>query len=100
MRSLDTIVQAVQTNTEIYDIPTKIAGVFLTMVDRTRITGSVREEIEERYGGLLLKSEIRRSTLVRESSALQTPLPNYARDSAVAADYRALADEIVKQIGL
>lgn len=70
------------------------------MVDRMRITGSVWEEIEEHYKGLLLRSEIRRSTLVRESSALKTPIPNYARDSAVAADYRALADEIAGRIGL
>ena len=100
MRSLDTIIQAMETNTEIYDLPTRLLGVFLTMVDRTRITSSVREEIEERYQDLLLKSEIRRSTLVRESSALQMPIPNYAPDSPVAADYQALATEIISRLGL
>ena len=100
MRSLDAIVQAVATNAEIYDVPTRLLGVFLTMVDRTRIMNSVREEIEERYHGLLMKSEIRRSTLVRESSALQTPVPNYARDSGVSLDYQALTDEMIERMHL
>lgn len=100
LRSVDTIVQLARQNAQIYKLPAQFLGVFLTIVDRTRIMQSVREEVSQRYPDRLLKSEIRRSTLARESAALETPLPLYASDSSVAADYRALAAEVAERIGL
>ena len=100
LRSVDTIVQLARQNADIYKLPTKFLGVFLTIVDRTRIMQSVREEVAQRYPEYLLKSEIRRSTLAREAAALETPLPVYAADSGVAGDYRNLATEVAKRMGL
>jgi cellulose biosynthesis protein BcsQ len=70
------------------------------MMERTRIMHNIREVAQQMYPDQLLKSEIRRSTLARESEAMQVPLPVYAADSAVAEDYRALAHEVAERIGL
>lgn len=100
LRSVDVLLTLAQDNAGIYNLPTQFLGVFITMGDRTRIMQNVREEAEARFPGNVFKSEIRRSTLAREAAALETPVPLYAADSSVAADYRALADEVGKKIGL
>ncbi len=100
LRSVDTLLTLAQDNAEMYSLPTKFLGVFITMGDRTKIMQNVREEAEQRFGEYVFKSEIRRSTLAREAAALETPVPLYAADSALAADYRALADEVANRIGL
>ncbi len=100
LRSVDTLLTLSQDNAAIYNLPTAFLGVFITMGDRTRIMQVVREEAEQRFPHNTFKSEIRRSTLAREAAALETPVPLYAADSAVAADYRALADEVAARLGL
>ena len=98
LRSVDTLLTLAQDNAAIYNLTTEFLGVFITMNDRTRIMQGVREEAEQRFPSHVFKSEIRRSTLAREAAALETPVPLYAADSALAADYRALADEVASKI--
>ncbi len=100
LRSVDTLLALARDNASIYNLPSEFLGVFITMSDRTRIMQGVREEALQRFGDQLFKSEIRRSTLAREAAALETPLPLYAADSGVAADYRALALEVAAHMGL
>lgn len=100
LRSVDTLLKLARDNSRVYKLSSKFLGVFLTMSDRTRLTGGVRSEAEERYPGLLFKSEIRRSTQAREAAAMETPIPLYAADSAVATDYRSLAREVAERMGL
>jgi chromosome partitioning protein len=100
LRSVDTLVKLAEQNARVYELSNQFLGVFLTMVDRTRIMQELRDETKQRFPDKLFKSEIRRSTLAREAAVLETPLPIYAADSNVAVDYRALADEIAKRIGL
>jgi chromosome partitioning protein len=100
LRSVDTLLTLAQDNAGIYNLPTAFLGVFITMGDRTRIMQGVRDEAEQRFPDHIFKSEIRRSTLAREAAALETPVPLYASDSAVAADYRGLADEVAARLGL
>ncbi|NWJ47980.1 MAG: ParA family protein [Chloroflexi bacterium] len=100
LRSVDTLLTLAQDNAAIYNLPTTLLGVFITMGDRTRIMQGVREEAERRFPKHLFKSEIRRSTLAREAAALETPVPLYASDSALAGDYRSLAEEIATRMGL
>jgi chromosome partitioning protein len=100
LRSVDTLLTLAEDNAAIYNLPTQFLGVFITMGDRTRIMQGVREEAEQRFPGQVFKSEIRRSTLAREAAALETPVPLYAADSGVAADYRSLANEVAKRLNL
>ncbi len=100
LRSVDTLLTLAQDNAAIYNLPTAFLGVFITMGDRTKIMQGVREEAEQRFPQYVFKTEIRRSTLAREAAALETPVPLYAADSALAADYRMLADEVASRIGL
>jgi chromosome partitioning protein len=100
LRSVKALLAVTRKNANYYNCNNQFLGLFLTMVDRTKIMQNVREVAQARYPDHLLKSEIRRSTLARESAAMGTPLPLYARDSAVAEDYRLLADEIATRIGL
>lgn len=100
LRSVDTLLGLAEDNASIYNLPTEFLGVFITMGDRTRIMQNVRDEAEQRFPQHILKSEIRRSTLAREAAAMETPVPLYAADSALAADYRALADEVAERMGM
>ncbi len=100
LRSVDTLLTLAQDNAAVYNLPTTFLGVFITMGDRTRIMQGVRDEAEGRFPDHIFKSEIRRSTLAREAAAMETPVPLYASDSALAADYRALADEVARRMSL
>jgi chromosome partitioning protein len=100
LRSVDTLLKLARDNARVYKLSSKFLGVFITMSDRTRLTGGVRSEAEERFPGYLLKGEIRRSTQAREAAAMETPIPLYAADSAVAIDYRNLAQEVAERMGL
>ncbi|HEX2916757.1 MAG TPA: ParA family protein [Chloroflexia bacterium] len=100
LRSVDTLLTLAADNAAIYNLPTQFLGVFITMSDRTRIMQGVREEAERRFGEQVLKTEIRRSTLAREAAALETPVPLYAADSALAMDYRSLAAEVLQRMNL
>lgn len=100
LRSVKALLAVARKNANYYGCNNQFLGLFLTMVDRTRIMANVREVAQERYGEHLLHTEVRRSTVARESAAMATPLPIYARDSAVAHDYQALAEEIALKMGL
>jgi chromosome partitioning protein len=100
LRSVKALLAVARKNASYYNSSNRFLGLFLTMVDRTRIMQNVREVAQESYPDHLFKTEIRRSTLARESEAMATPLPVYATDSAVAEDYRAMVDEICQRIEL
>ncbi|NWJ97786.1 MAG: ParA family protein [Chloroflexi bacterium] len=100
LRSVDVVLRLVAENTRIYNLKTQFLGMFITMGDRTRLTQVLREEAAQRFENKFLKTEIRRSTMAREAAAMGTPVPLYATDSTLAADYRALADEISRRISL
>ncbi|NWJ46958.1 MAG: ParA family protein [Chloroflexi bacterium] len=100
LRSVKALLAVARKNANYYNSNNQFLGLFLTMVDRTRIMQNVREVAQESYPNHLFKTEIRRSTLARESEAMATPLPVYATDSAVAEDYRTMVNEICQRIQL
>lgn len=100
LQSVNTIVKLARQNSKAYNQNIQFLGIFLAMTERTKATALLREDTNELYPGALLSSEIRRSTLAREAAALETPLPIYAKDSGVAGDYQALAQEIAQRMGL
>jgi chromosome partitioning protein len=100
LRSVDVILKLAKDNKLAYNLPTEFLGVFLTMVGRTRVIQELRNDCETRFPNHFFKTEIRRSTIAQEAAAMETPVPLYAADSSIAADYRSLADEISERLKL
>lgn len=100
LRSVNVILKLAAQNAEVYNLPTQFLGVFITMAERTTITQLLAEEALQRFPDNFFQTKIRRATIAREAAALGKPVPIYAADSALAADYKALADEISQRIGL
>ena len=64
-------------------------------LNRTIHARQVVEELERVYGWRLAKSTIRESIRLAEAEAARMPITTFAPDSAVCADYRLLAEEIL-----
>lgn len=77
----------------------KIAGVLLTQYDgRANITKQLRELLEEKLNALRIPflGAIRKSIIVKEATALQESLFEYAPKSKPAADYMELYEKLTK----
>ncbi len=72
-----------------------IRGILPCRVDkRTRHSMEVLDELQERFGSLLLGTRIRQNVRLAECPSFETPITHYASNSRGAQDYRALAQEI------
>ena len=81
-------------NTEI-----KIIGIVLTIVERTALTQTIREELREsEYGTELLQTEIRKGQVVSDSTRFASPVVIYAKSSTPAKDYVSLYHELMERI--
>jgi chromosome partitioning protein len=68
----------------------------VTMFDRrNRIHVQTLQHLREEFGGLISETMIEVDTQLRESQAAALPITWYASASRSAAQYRALADEVV-----
>jgi chromosome partitioning protein len=78
----------------------QISGILACRVDaRTRHAREVVEQLRQRSGDLVYKTVIRENIRLAESPSFGQPITLYDPRSAGAADYRALADEIISQEG-
>jgi chromosome partitioning protein len=78
----------------------KVSGILACRVDaRTRHSREVVEELRERSGNLVYQTVIRENIRLAECPSFGQPINLYDRKSAGAADYRALAGEVIKQEG-
>jgi chromosome partitioning protein len=69
--------------------------VLITMYDqRNKISRILLEEIQSRFGGVLLKTIIQIDTKFREGPAVGQPITSYAPRTRGAEQYRALAREL------
>jgi chromosome partitioning protein len=100
VRSVEVILEKMEENRRFYGIESKLLGLVITMMDRSKIMNSLREYNQENYAQYLLQSGIRRAIVAREAEAVALPIPLYAADSPLAEDYRALAAEIAQRTGL
>jgi chromosome partitioning protein len=74
----------------------EIEGVLRTMYDRrTRLSQEISENMAETFGELLLATIIYRHTKLAEGPVHELPVSVYAGKSAGAAEYRALAQELL-----
>lgn len=77
----------------------EILGHFLTMVDnRYKITHEVREDLRNRLGEGLLRSEIPSSVRVEEGHFYRSPVVIYAPETPAASAYLELASEIIQRL--
>lgn len=68
----------------------------LTMLDqRNRIHRTLYEQIQRTFGQAVLETVIEVDTRLRESPIFARPITEYAPDSRGAAQYRALAEELM-----
>lgn len=78
--------------------PLKIAGIVPCRVDgRTKHSQAVVQELRNNFKGLVFKSAIRENIRLSEASSFFQPITRYDTRSTGAADYRALARELIKQ---
>lgn len=75
-----------------------VAGIVLCRVDlRTRHAREVGEEVRKRFAALTYNTIIRENIRIAECPSFRQPIIQYDPKSAGAADYRALAEEVVQQ---
>ena len=72
----------------------RLAGVFLTMMDRTAVSRDFEREIREALGPIAFDATVPTSTKFREAEARRTTIIGHAPRSAGAAAYQALALEV------
>lgn len=74
------------------------AKVLPTMVDkRTRIAREVLEEIESHFQGAMYRTRIHANVHLREAAGHGRPVCDFAPQSQGAADYLALAEEVLEE---
>ena len=74
----------------------KILGLLLTFVDKTTLLSrQTQAQMREYFGDLVFKTVIHRSVRLAEAPSTGEPVLTYAPESRSAAEYRALAQEIV-----
>jgi chromosome partitioning protein len=78
----------------------KVSGILACRVDlRTRHAREVVEQLRQRSGDLVYRTVIRENIRLAECPSFGQPITMYDPKSAGAADYRALATEIISQEG-
>jgi chromosome partitioning protein len=78
----------------------QLSGILACRVDaRTRHAREVVEQLRERSGDLVYRTVIRENIRLAECPSFGQPITLYDPKSAGAADYRALAEEIISQEG-
>jgi len=78
----------------------QVSGILACRVDgRTRHAREVVERLRERSGNLVYQTLIRENIRLAECPSFGQPITQYDPRSAGAADYRALAAEVIQQEG-
>jgi chromosome partitioning protein len=79
-----------------YPCKVKIAGLLLTFVeDRLLFTKQIQQQMREFFGDLVFDTVIHRNVRLAEAPSAGESVITYAPDSRGAAEYLALADEIL-----
>jgi chromosome partitioning protein len=73
----------------------RIAGIFLTMVERNKVAKDVEDELRRIFGGLLFNTRIPRNIKLEEAHSRHESILTYAPKSVGAASYLALTEEVL-----
>lgn len=75
----------------------RLAGIFLTMMERNNVSRDFEREIRSMFGGLVMEATIPRSVKFEEANARQLAIFNHAPKSAGALAYEALTLEVMSR---
>jgi chromosome partitioning protein len=76
----------------------KILGILLTFVeDKTLLSRQIQRQMREFFGDFVFETVIHKSVRLAEAPSSGEPVLTYAPDNKAAAEYRALAEEIIKE---
>lgn len=75
-----------------------VLGVLLTMVEsRTKLSEQVQRQMREFFGDLVFETVIHRTVRLAEAPSAGEPVVTYDPESRGTLEYKALAEEIIKQ---
>lgn len=95
------MLQALDTIRERLNPRLELAGILLTMFDgRTSLAGQIEADLRKRFGKQVLRSVIRQNVKIAEAAGHGSPVLIYDPSSHGADDYRALARERIKRLGV
>jgi len=76
----------------------KILGILLTFVeDTTLLSRHIQRQMREYFGDMVFETVIHKSVRLAEAPSSGEPITIYAPENKATAEYRALAEEIIKQ---
>ncbi len=100
LSGLAQLLQTVEVVKERLNPGLKVSGILACRVDaRTRHAREVVEKLRDRSGKLVYHTVIRENIRLAECPSFGQPITQYDTRSSGAADYRALAQEIIQQEG-
>jgi chromosome partitioning protein len=100
MAGLAQLLHTVEIVQERLNADLRVSGILACRVDsRTRHSREVVEQLRERSGKLVYQTVIRENVRLAECPSFSRPIIQYDPKSSGAADYRALAQEIIAQEG-
>jgi chromosome partitioning protein len=76
-----------------------LLGIVACRVNTTAHTRDIVARLRTQFGSAVLEHTVREGIRVAEAPALHLPITRYAAASLVAADYRAVAAELVTRLG-
>ena len=98
LEGLRQLLETIQIVKERFNDQLKILGVLLTFVeDRTLLSREVQRQMREYFGDLVFNTVIHRGVRLAEAPSAGEPVLTYAPNSKAAAEYLALADEIINE---
>ena len=93
---VDRVMASVETVRKHLNAGLEVTGILPCRVDpRTRHSKKIVEQLRERYGSLVYKSEIRENIRLAEAPVLSMPITIFDPESTGTHDYGNLADEII-----
>lgn len=96
LRGVALLVETIETVRDRINPRLKIDGIVATMVDtRTLHAREVLERLDEAFGDLVYRTQIRRTVKFPDASVATEPITTYAPNHAGAEAYRRLAREVV-----
>ena len=97
-RALENLFDTIEVVQDEINAGLEVKGIVPTFFDRrTRVSHEILEKLrtDQRYRSLICKSVIRVNTTIAESANAGMPILHFSRASSGAADYRALAEELL-----
>lgn len=82
-----------------YNDTVELAGVFVTMDEKTTVNRQIKEALKEAWGDILKESCIRKTSKVVESTFYGKPVVVYDEKCTASQDYHALVEEMLMKIG-